>query len=620
VANKILVARGTKARIEEIKSTLTVNELVYSTDTGELGVKKANGNIEYFMNAVDIDIKLVGKANTTHTHTKSQISDFAHNHDDRYYTEGEMDTLLNAKLNSSLKGSVNGLAELGADGKVPSSQLPSYVDDVLEYTSFSNFPSTGESSKIYISQDTNKTYRWGGSGYIEISASLALGETSSTAGRGDWTKTAYDHTLLTNNPHGVTATQIGAEPAFSKNTAFNKNFGTTAGTVAQGNHLHTGVYEPANSNIQSHIDSTSNPHGVTKTQVGLGNVDNTSDLNKPISTATQSALNNKVDKVAGKGLSTEDYTTNEKNKLASITHGAEVNVQSDWNATSGDALILNKPVIPTNVSQLNNDSGYLTGYTETDPIFTAWNKSTGISITKSQVTDLLEATQALSGLMSATDKTRLDVLHALLEEDTENSVVDSINEVLAIFNNYPEGADLVTALAGKVDKVSGKGLSENDLTDILKSNYDTAYGWGDHAVEGYLKAITKAMVEGVLTGTITSHNHDGTYEPAFTKNTAFNKNFGTSAGTVAQGNHLHTGVYEPSNANIQAHISSTSNPHGVTKADVGLGSVQNYAIATKAQAESGTSNALYMTPLRTKELITVVVGDIESALDAILGV
>ena len=70
------------------------------------------------------------------------------------------------------------------------------------------------------------------------------------------------------------------------------------------------------------------------------------------------------------------------------------------------------------------------------PIFTAWNKSTGISITKSQVSDLIEATQSLSGLMSATDKQRLDVLHALLEEDTANNVVDSINEVLlAIFNN-----------------------------------------------------------------------------------------------------------------------------------------------------------------------------------------
>ena len=97
--------------------------------------------------------------------------------------------------------------------------------------------------------------------------------------------------------------------------------------------------------------------------------------------------NNKVDKVSGKGLSTEDYTTTEKNKLAGIASGAEINVQSDWNATSGDAFILNKPAIPTKVSDLTNDTGYITGYTETDPIFTAWNKSTGISITKSQITD-----------------------------------------------------------------------------------------------------------------------------------------------------------------------------------------------------------------------------------------
>ena len=72
----------------------------------------------------------------------------------------------------------------------------------------------------------------------------------------------------------------------------------------------------------------------------------------------------------------------------------------------GDGLILNKPTIPTKTSDLTNDTGYITGYTETDPIFTAWNKSTGISITKSQVSDLIEATQSLSGLMSATDKTK----------------------------------------------------------------------------------------------------------------------------------------------------------------------------------------------------------------------
>jgi hypothetical protein len=86
---------------------------------------------------------------------------------------------------------------------------------------------------------------------------------------------------------------------------------------------------------------------ITKDQVGLGNVDNTSDVNKPISTAIQTALNLKVDKIAGKGLSTNDYTNTEKTKLTGIAEGAEVNVNADWNATSGDAQILNKPTIPS---------------------------------------------------------------------------------------------------------------------------------------------------------------------------------------------------------------------------------------------------------------------------------
>ena len=83
------------------------------------------------------------------------------------------------------KGSANGVASLGSDGKVPSSQLPSYVDDVLEFNNKSSFPTTGESGKIYVAKDTNLTYRWSGSAYIEISPSLALGETSSTAYPGD---------------------------------------------------------------------------------------------------------------------------------------------------------------------------------------------------------------------------------------------------------------------------------------------------------------------------------------------------------------------------------------------------------------------------------------------------
>jgi hypothetical protein len=95
------------------------------------------------------------------------------------------------------------------DGKVPASQLPSFVDDVLEYANLAAFPATGESGKIYVAIDTNKTYRWSGSAYVEISQSLALGETSSTAYRGDRGKTAYDHSQATGNPHGTTKSDVG---------------------------------------------------------------------------------------------------------------------------------------------------------------------------------------------------------------------------------------------------------------------------------------------------------------------------------------------------------------------------------------------------------------------------
>lgn len=118
--------------------------------------------------------------------------------------------LENNIIPKSAKGTANGVAELDANGKVPSSQLPSYVDDVLEYSAKSSFPATGESGKIYVDTTTNKTYRWSGSAYVEISESLALGETDSTAYRGDRGKAAYDHSQRTSgNPHNVTKSDVG---------------------------------------------------------------------------------------------------------------------------------------------------------------------------------------------------------------------------------------------------------------------------------------------------------------------------------------------------------------------------------------------------------------------------
>lgn len=101
---------------------------------------------------------------------------------------------LNSKVQQFInsKGAPNGLASLNESGIIPSAQLPSYVDDVIEVDTFSNLPDTGESGKIYIVQDTNLTYRWSGTDYVEISKSLALGETSSTAYPGDKGKATTD--------------------------------------------------------------------------------------------------------------------------------------------------------------------------------------------------------------------------------------------------------------------------------------------------------------------------------------------------------------------------------------------------------------------------------------------
>lgn len=135
-------------------------------------------------------------------------------------------------LASSLRGVANGVAELDSTGKIPTSQLPAYVDDVLEYTTKNSFPLMGETGKIYVDLTTNLAWRWGGSTYVEISPSLALGETSSTAYRGDRGKIAYDH-----------AQAKGVEKAngFYKITTNSEGHVTAANAVTQSDIVALGI-------------------------------------------------------------------------------------------------------------------------------------------------------------------------------------------------------------------------------------------------------------------------------------------------------------------------------------------------------------------------------------------
>lgn len=120
-------------------------------------------------------------------------------------------------------------------GIVPTNQLPSYVDEVIEHDDFAALPQPGVASKLYITLDNNHQWRWGGSVYIDITGtSLALGETSSTAYRGDRGATAYTHSqIATGNPHGTVASDLSAYTSAQVDTLLAAKADTTAAVGVQ---------------------------------------------------------------------------------------------------------------------------------------------------------------------------------------------------------------------------------------------------------------------------------------------------------------------------------------------------------------------------------------------------
>lgn len=139
---------------------------------------------------------------------------------------------------STEKGANNGVATLDANGLVPSTQLPSYVDDVIEVANYSSLPATGETGKIYVTLDDNKTYRWGGSTYVEISQSTIHKFVGSIIGDDLTTSFSISHDLGTrdvvvNVYEGSTNEDVIVDIARSSTSAVTLTFAQapTAGTT-----------------------------------------------------------------------------------------------------------------------------------------------------------------------------------------------------------------------------------------------------------------------------------------------------------------------------------------------------------------------------------------------------
>lgn len=183
-----------------------------------------------------------------------------------------------AQVKRNEMGVANGVATLNANAKIPNNLLDSII---VKYSTTSELPTNGESNKIYIVN--NLLYIWDGTKYEEVSKSLDIGTTEGTAYEGSKGK------ALENN---------------KVDKVEGKQLSTNDYTTAEKNKVAEAINEStANTLITTAINS------LTKTSIGLNNVDNTSDLNKPISTATQTALDNKVDIITGKSLVSDSEIT-----------------------------------------------------------------------------------------------------------------------------------------------------------------------------------------------------------------------------------------------------------------------------------------------------------------------
>ena len=373
------------------------------------------------------------------------------------------------------KGAPNGLASLNESGIIPSAQLPSYVDDVIEVDTFSNLPGTGESGKIYIVQDTNLTYRWSGTGYVEISKSLALGETSSTAYPGDKGKATTDKLNKTSNKVVVgpvtvnhstdkivlkyqthfTSTNSDSEDSHTINAATTSQAGVMSSadkTKLNGLKDQAGItsdIDAVQTNLETHINNKSNPHEVTKVQVGLGNVDNTSDANKPISNATQNALNSK------------------------------------FNASDGNALKQRVDNIPELIA--------------TDITVDSDNDSVNISLDKTSIVDgtlsgttinINSATASKAGILVPTDKSKIDKIITngngtkyLSDNGTYKEVSGGGESNIYIFS----------------PTISGNGISEQDYNNFKEA-----------ANEGKVILVPNTLHDRKISGQFVPINYHGT--------------------------------------------------------------------------------------------------------------
>lgn len=417
---------------------------------------------------------------------------------------------------------------------------------------------SASNSRLYIRtcSDTSAS-TW--TDWLKFSTSTELNTVSNTL---------TNHVSNTSNPHQVTKTQIGLSNV--DNTSDEDKPVSSAQAAAISDAKSAGT--TAQSTINNHIADLNNPHQVTKTQVGLGNVNNTADADKPISTATQTALNNKLSTSGNQTLSgsltiTGDLTV----QGTTVTQDAEtLSVKDNLIVTNSDKITLaNLSGLAINISSV---ATYGIVYDPSDQTVKLGEGTinSGGEFTFNSSEGLAIAVRDDSSLMTDGDLIAWD--------GTSNKLVDSGKSI----SDFVDLSSAQTITGNKTltgyFKVIGtaadrhlttRGIGGCDTSganpDDLYINYGTSYGVrfgstgqgmlksdgsvqcsnitasgsiseGGTALSSKYVPATRTINSKALSSNITLSASDVGAEPSFTKNTAFNKNFGTASGTVCEGN------------------------------------------------------------------------------------
>ena len=449
-----------------------------------------------------------------------------------------------AQVKRSEMGVAGGVATLDQEGKVPSSQLPSFVDDVIEVDSYDNLPTTGEAGKIYVTKDTNLTYRWSGSKYVEISASLALGETSSTAYAGDKGKATTDslnaHLADFNNPHKVDKAQVGLGNVDNTSDKDKPVSDATQQLINEVKESINSGNTTITDNLTKHIEDYNNPHKVTKDQVGLGNVDNTSDKDKPLSDAAKEAINEVKTLITSSGTDLsnhiKDYTNPHRVTAEQVGLG-NVNNTSDLDKPISNATQKELDKLDAKIDKINTDQG-------TDLSAHLRDFSNPHKVTKEQIglgnvdntadldKPISTATQKAIDDAKAANNTALDN-HANRTDNPHKVTKDQVG-----LGNVDNTADINKPVS----------VAQQNALDTLSNSLNTAINNHVGNTNNPHK-VDKAQV-----GLGNVNNTSDLEKPI----------------SVATQNAISEVV-----SNLDKHIADKNNPHEVTKEQIGLGRVDN---------------------------------------------